>query len=534
MKWLTSYQVYIDPSIKSFDKGFYNRCEQIVTHAGLKYKRELQALEETRFPIVYIFFDELPENHVCPQDIYIYLKKPNLDFLSKSYMEEGHAFEVEDIVDFEHIWDVIIDYMLAFVVNLESDFVSIRNDSFRNIFSQKKIARLKDANLSELFSQFENGLYELDHIDAVNEYVALFCHENQIRGVRLLSIMELMQTKSDKYVPIEFISGHYLYLVWDEEDLYVTQMYIILKNYFVLYENLNQSQAILDNWREFVSLVQIPIVFLDASGHALIYNKLFTSMGLSAKECQQLNNNDQLTINKNTFRVILNKNEQEGISYLFYPVSDILSSKELPSSEELGIVSSSISHELNNPLGGILAAIDVLALDSVSDEVNEKLQEMKNGVLRCKKLVETFLGFSRLKAIAGKDSTVELNFRDSVQQALDLIRFRLIENNITLNVDYESNHRFSAAINPHVLSMIFYLILGELVTSYSHINLVHRSNSLRLELVAREEMDRLVFVLPDQENLQRGFFESKLLTHLLDVVSLKIKQAQGSLEFYSC
>ena len=62
------------------------------------------------------------------------------------------------------------------------------------------------------------------------------------------------------------------------------------------------------------------------------------------------------------------------------------------SSEELGIISSSIAHELNNPLGGILAGLSVLLLEDLEMENRLSLEEMKRGTERCRQLINIFLG----------------------------------------------------------------------------------------------------------------------------------------------
>ncbi len=71
---------------------------------------------------------------------------------------------------------------------------------------------------------------------------------------------------------------------------------------------------------------------------------------------------------------------------------------------------------------------------------------------------------------------------------MELIRFRLIENNISLVPNFEQKARFAKAFNPHVLSMTVYLVIGDLLTGFGHHNLSPESAPpiLKLELERRE------------------------------------------------
>lgn len=147
---------------------------------------------------------------------------------------------------------------------------------------------------------------------------------------------------------------------------------------------------------------------------------------------------------------------------------------EVGGSEELGIITSSIAHELNNPLGGILAALDVIMLDC-DDQKLDSLKDMKSTVLRCEKLVNTFLGFSRKQVL----ETGAIDLKNVISQAYDLIKFRLIENNYQLKWKLSQAETFKIAGNESVMIMVFYLLFNELLTSKSHENLITgRDNKL--------------------------------------------------------
>ncbi len=64
--------------------------------------------------------------------------------------------------------------------------------------------------------------------------------------------------------------------------------------------------------------------------------------------------------------------------------------------KELGLISSSIAHELNNPLGGIISYLQIMQMDLAKDhELQKDLESMLNAALRMKSIIENLLVFSR-------------------------------------------------------------------------------------------------------------------------------------------
>ena len=96
---------------------------------------------------------------------------------------------------------------------------------------------------------------------------------------------------------------------------------------------------------------------------------------------------------------------------------------------ELGTIGSSIAHELNNPLAGMLSYLQLLLMDEPKEsETYEDLKEMEQATLRCRDIVLSLLGFSR-KQTAENIGLLDLN--ELVQKSVQLIelksRFRKIQ-----------------------------------------------------------------------------------------------------------
>lgn len=66
---------------------------------------------------------------------------------------------------------------------------------------------------------------------------------------------------------------------------------------------------------------------------------------------------------------------------------------------ELGTIASSIAHELNNPLGGILAFLQLIKMDmDKNSSLYADIDEMEKGVHRCKDIVQNLLSFAHNQA----------------------------------------------------------------------------------------------------------------------------------------
>ncbi|MFA6236419.1 MAG: histidine kinase dimerization/phospho-acceptor domain-containing protein [Bacteriovorax sp.] len=306
---------------------------------------------------------------------------------------------------------------------------------------------------------------------------------------------------------------------------------MVLRTIQIQDQQLIKNDGEIDFWKKVFSKIPYPMAVISSLGDLLIYNESFAKIGILPKECLRFKDQESLEIFKQFYKVrrIEFPINLMNVSYfVFYTTesremrSNIKSTTDSMKSgvDELGIISSSIAHELNNPLAGILAALSLLSLeeDWSEEELND-LDDMKNGAKRCKELVEIFLGFSKFSPTAA----VAPSIKDSVDQAINLLRFRMIESNTRLEIKYTATlETFSHQINSSIMSMILYLILNELMTAFAHERLITQSNIAAMTGELMEFSNQIVIKLDYDFEYEEKLAQSKLIQHLLLFEKLEI------------
>ncbi|RME16306.1 MAG: PAS domain-containing protein, partial [Bdellovibrio sp.] len=104
-----------------------------------------------------------------------------------------------------------------------------------------------------------------------------------------------------------------------------------------------------------------------------------------------------------TFEVSIQKIEDPHQDFLLIFLNDIteqihMEEKILESAKmvEVGTISSSIAHELNNPLAGMLSFAQLIKMSPTKNKAfKEDIQQIEKAILRCKDIIENLLEFSR-------------------------------------------------------------------------------------------------------------------------------------------
>ena len=310
-----------------------------------------------------------------------------------------------------------------------------------------------------------------------------------------------------------------------------------LVNFFAFKQDIQDPFFDDSLWDSVLDSIPFPVALLSGTGEVYQHNTLFSKLNLAPMDCLQYKLREKILINDipyNVFRKEVHHLDETKILFVFFTESFFLKGDGnlTPSGQELGIISSSIAHELNNPIAGIQAALSLLMLGEMNEEAKLTLVEMKNGATRCKQLIETFLGFSR--ANPKSLTTLELQLSPievCYQQAQNLLRFRTVESGIRFNFTFSRHSEFRASVNLSLMTMTYYLILGELMTLYSHQLLVADKN--QIEKVIKGE------IIESSQEIQIQLHElnistlslSKLIQNLLTIENFVLQVSDYSLRF---
>jgi signal transduction histidine kinase len=302
----------------------------------------------------------------------------------------------------------------------------------------------------------------------------------------------------------------------------------------LIYESISRFEYILarrtdeleDNslWEQAIAVIEQPFALLSNGGDVLVHNQSFSKLKISPKACLNFQDGQKIEEQHKLYRikrVDLKEHHLDQFLMVFQSEHEPLDEKHRKlTTNELGIVSGSLAHELNNPIAGILSAITVLDLEETWSEDDRKcLQDMKESAKRCQHLIEIFLGFSKVNPI-DKNSH---KLKNSFVQALSLLRFRMIESALRIDLEhYEEQGLFEKTINSSVMSMIFYLILSDILTHFSQLRLLEQSNpnSGNIQVYLVETEQDIQINMKYRWSLEMNYEVPKLLGHLLELEGL--------------
>lgn len=159
---------------------------------------------------------------------------------------------------------------------------------------------------------------------------------------------------------------------------------------------------------------------------------------------------------------------------------------------ELGTIGSSIAHQLNNPIGGMLSHIQLLLMDlkdlqfNGKEELVTELREMENGTRRCAEIVRDLLGFSRR---ADEDEAHVHDLIEIVQQAMKITELQTRSKGIRFKLEVEPPNLNEAQIEGRfnllaqaVRAILLTLMSGNLRDLTINLKILKSSNELTVKI----------------------------------------------------
>lgn len=427
------------------------------------------------------------------------------------------------------------------IKKFETKVKQVISEKVENIFTSDFLL-----SYAQVLVNLEKELIQSDDLPKLEKVLRQFAKVNLERSKFQFLTSDALAAviPSENYLLLPPFRGQFIAMEmnWDEDD--TAKLFKRLFFFYTIVNFFKSQQGIADPffdeslWESVLDAIPFPVALLSKTGEVFQHNTLFSKLNFPPANCLKLKLREKILINDipyNIYRKDVHHLDQEKILFVLFTESFFLKGDGnlTPSGQELGIISSSIAHELNNPIAGIQAALSLLLLDDgTNQEVTQTLIEMKNGAVRCKQLIETFLGFSRANPrslIPNESSMSPIDI--CYQQAQNLLRFRTVESGIRFNFESIKHAEFRAQVNPSLLTMTFYLILGELMTLYSHHLLVANKN--QIEKVIKGE------IVESSQEIQIQLHElnistlslSKLIQNLLNIENFVLQVSDYSLRF---
>lgn len=128
--------------------------------------------------------------------------------------------------------------------------------------------------------------------------------------------------------------------------------------------------------------------------------------------------------------------EHEAAVYIMKDITETRRLKDqvyhLDKLSSLGTLTSGVAHEINNPLTGIIGYTEMLLMKNEDDTTKKYLRNVYDSALRCKRIVENMLTFSRQTPA---QKSVE-NINDIIDKTVELHEYWLKSTNIEIIKNY--------------------------------------------------------------------------------------------------
>jgi hypothetical protein len=236
-------------------------------------------------------------------------------------------------------------------------------------------------------------------------------------------------------------------------------------------EKIYKMEVIKNHWQATFNAIKEPVVLINSNFDVIQSNlpnktenlkchKLIFNLDQPCKDCEKGqnfkldNNNDHyevlsqnLVIDKQDYFINYYNNTNEKLK---------LETKILlmAPDAELGIISSSLAHEMNNPLAGLLSFTQLMLMDlKPEDPIYQDLKEIESAAKRSRDIVDNLLVFSRLN---DSEMLKKVNLYDMIEKAFQLFHLQKQNKNFLLNYNLKKDVQI---LGSSILMIQFFLEL---------------------------------------------------------------------------
>ena len=193
---------------------------------------------------------------------------------------------------------------------------------------------------------------------------------------------------------------------------------------------------------------------------------------------------------------------------------------------ELGTIGSSIAHELNNPLGGIITFTQILKSETQADKpLYSDLLALEQGALRCKDIIQNLLEFSRKPS---HDQLQEINFVEILKKVIRLIEVKAKP--AGLEIELQSSEKFlPLKVDSGRLSQIFAHLLQQQVQNLLDTPSVKKGKIIwKISISISGQISNLIFEAFD--NSQGPLWDKNVNSFSYSLVEQVLRDFAASLE----
>jgi len=175
---------------------------------------------------------------------------------------------------------------------------------------------------------------------------------------------------------------------------------------------------------------------------------------------------------------------------------------------ELGTIGSSIAHELNNPLGGIITFIQLIKMDLKGDEnYFSDILALESAAQKCKEIIQNLLSFSR----ASSDDSEIIDLNSVVKRAVQIVELQTRSSEVAVTTELSSEnlsiHSNSGMITQALMTFLQLAIESARAQAIRPIKLKLRTQKTREKIVISVLSPKVPASLQGPELLRRTIAE---------------------------
>jgi hypothetical protein len=375
--------------------------------------------------------------------------------------------------------------------------VIMSNEVKLNLWIKKSLSKINKFFLKESFYEDYSYLFEIDTSAELCEKLDLI--------VKSMSL-EVFLNRDDYF----FLDENHLIV----ETSMTSQQYGGLY-WWKYYKEKIEGRVFFDTKKIVKNSSSIHEIIFTENGELFWQSSHFYQLKLSTTLLFEQKNVPVLSIKSDYYSVKLREFIHEN--KLFYYVR--LKPKKNYVNSDVGIMTSSLSHELSNPLSSIKLATDLMmALQAGDDDFLSALKEINDSCTRSLDLVGLFLGFSKSNWTAKNASEDEL--LEMVQLSVRLLSTRLMSAGVTMDVKLERG-KLDMPLMKELLIIFLYLLFAQLITVFEQFKMTAMGKISPLSLVLKCQGDTFTITeKSDQLRLGEEIHCTYLMDHLLDKLNL--------------